>query len=730
MLENSVRSVLAASSDVDVVVVDNGGRARELLSVASAGLCDSLADRVRIIDVGHNGGYAAGMNIGIDIALAEGASAVALLNDDVVVTEGWLDHLLAELWTDDLIGAVQPVLCHGAPLHRSIDTPSRAVVSGAVVNSAGVTIDRFGAGSDLGRNQPASSVGAAPRDIDAFTGGAVVLRREFIESVGHFDERFFLYYEDVELSRRGRRASEHWRYRLVPTSMVWHAGSATTAALGDEARHLQERNRLWSTAMHGGPQEIMHGLGLSVRRLRHHPRSVHRRALVDGARGMPRRLAHRIGVRIPRPIRGVIARVRSRGARRVAARVVGTPGVNIVGYHHISSGLGSNARELTAALSAAGVPVLAIDNDLSSSPRRRPANPVPDEVYDTTIAVVTAFEFAHFCSRFPQLRGPDKRMIGLWVWELEDIPQQHLDAVPLVDEIWTPTTFVQRAYEAAVDGRVPVRLAPFRMEEPVVDPLQVGAWRSQWGNDVVFMLSFDYLSIVERKNPIGAIDAFRRAFTGGDEAVRLVVKSINADQRQDDAAVVRAVCGGDERIELLDGHLDDARHHALIAAADCLVSLHRSEGYGLHPALAMWFGTPVIATRYSGVLDFMDDTCAAMVDARLIPVTNGQGIYPESAMWADPDLDQAAGHMRRLATDPAQLSELAARARHRIADQPSPAEFGQAYAAILRVGSDSAPLAEEPFFIGLDAARGRLDRYRRRSRRGRERRAWPDSGRH
>ena len=77
-----------------------------------------------------------------------------------------------------------------------------------------------------------------------------------------------------------------------------------------------------------------------------------------------------------------------------------------------------------------------------------------DDFGDTTIAIVTAFEFAHFCERFPQLIGPGKRMIGLWLWELEDIPQQHVDAVSLVSEIWAPTTFVQSAYTAAAAVRM------------------------------------------------------------------------------------------------------------------------------------------------------------------------------------------------------------------------------------------------------------------------------------
>ena len=144
----------------------------------------------------------------------------------------------------------------------------------------------------------------------------------------------------------------------------------------------------------------------------------------------------------------------------------------------------------------------------------------------------------------------------------------------------------------------------------------------------------------------------------------------------------------------------------------------------------MWLGTAVVATRYSGVLDFLDDTCAAMVDAELVPVRNGVGIYPETARWADPDLEQAAAHIRRLVDDPTYRAELIARGLRRIADQPSPSSFGEGYAAILRTDPAEKVLAE-PFFDGLDATCGRFERWRRAFDRrvGSDRVAWPDSAR-
>ena len=135
-------------------------------------------------------------------------------------------------------------------------------------------------------------------------------------------------------------------------------------------------------------------------------------------------------------------------------------------------------------------------------------------------------------------------------------------------------------------------LAPFRMEEPPASTALTCASGDRRGARTSCSSSASTTSASSSaRTRIGAISAFRAAFgRERDTAVRLIVKSINGEPRPDDVATIAEACGGDPRIELVDEHLDDARHHALLAAADCLVSLHRSEGYGLHPALAMWSG--------------------------------------------------------------------------------------------------------------------------------------------
>ncbi|MFZ4718036.1 MAG: glycosyltransferase family 2 protein [Ilumatobacteraceae bacterium] len=275
-LRRAVRSVLSAGGVDLVVVVDHGG-------LAAVELADELAadhdgPRLELVTPARNGGFGAGVNVGAARCLDAGATAVAVLNDDLHVEPDWVAPLLAALAADPSVGAVQPKLLYADRVERT-------------VNSMGVELDAAGAGADIGIGRPDGPEFTEPRDIPLFTGGAVVFRREFLEQVGLFAERYFLYYEDVELGLRGARAG--YRYRCEPASVVWHEGSATTATLGDRTRYLQERNRLRVLARHGSPAALGRGTWLSVRRLRHAPKGVHAKALAAGIVGMPGELWRR-----------------------------------------------------------------------------------------------------------------------------------------------------------------------------------------------------------------------------------------------------------------------------------------------------------------------------------------------------------------------------------------------------------------------------------------------------
>lgn len=279
LFEACVASVLAAGGASQVIVVDNGRHARQRLDASGS------ASACTVIEPGRNLGYAGGMNLGIERALAEGATHVALLNDDVTVPTGWIERLLAE-WTDDAdaaggrLGAVQPMLVFPT------DPPT--------VNSLGVQLGRDGAGVDIGRGEPLPEPPdalAAPHGIDVFTGGAVMLSAAFVAECGGFDPRYFLYYEDVDLALRG--AERGWRYRCVPEVRVVHVGSASTVAVADLTAFLRERNRLWVVIRHRPWGDVARGVWLSVRRLRYQPHRAHARALCAAVGAAPRLMRDR-----------------------------------------------------------------------------------------------------------------------------------------------------------------------------------------------------------------------------------------------------------------------------------------------------------------------------------------------------------------------------------------------------------------------------------------------------
>lgn len=351
-------------------------------------------------------------------------------------------------------------------------------------------------------------------------------------------------------------------------------------------------------------------------------------------------------------------------------------GVNVVGYHAADSGLGQVARSISRSLQDAGVAVIDVDVAETLSPTthgasRAEAGTAPNELHPVTIAVVTSAQLPAVAARYPQPFERSRLRIGYWFWELSVVPATHAPAFEFVDWIWAPSRFVADAYRSA--GDTPVDVHPPYIPEPRPS----GAGRAELGLDTrfTFLTSFDYLSVVERKNPTTVIMAFREAFPNRDD-VALVVKSINAERKPASAREVHDAADGDPRIVLRDEQLDPGDHAALVAAADCFVSLHRSEGLGLHLAEAMWLGTPVIATAYSGNLDLMDDECAALVDSSLTPVVNGEGAYPEGELWAQPNIMQATEWMRRIAGDEALRERLADAARARIAARPGSAVVG------------------------------------------------------
>ncbi len=357
-------------------------------------------------------------------------------------------------------------------------------------------------------------------------------------------------------------------------------------------------------------------------------------------------------------------------ALRWASRGELVRGVNVAGYLDAPHSIGESARLATAAVRAAGIPFQSVAygagklsfaygaGKLSFAPSK--ASDQWRDDYDTNLVVVNADQFAEFARGAGAGFFDGRYTIGQWAWELEEFPAHLHRAFDLVDEVWALSEFSRRSIQAATEK--PVFASPLPVLAPDTAP-EVG--RAELGlpeDRYAFLLCFDLHSIVERKNPVGAIEAFKLAFSPGEGPV-LVVKTVNGDSREMDLEMVRYATGGRPDILVMDGHLDRAELGSLMAAADCYVSLHRSEGFGLTMAESMALGKPVIATAYSGNLEFMNDENSFLVPFSWAQVPEGAGPYPVGARWAEPDVGAAAAMMRLVVESAEVAAAVAARGR-------------------------------------------------------------------
>lgn len=377
----------------------------------------------------------------------------------------------------------------------------------------------------------------------------------------------------------------------------------------------------------------------------------------DAARSLWRRVAPEAVRRHFAP--GVLAAV-----RRCVAASLPPPGaapvegpIRVAGPFGGSHGIARSAELCARAIEALGAPVerVALAEGFDPAARLPGRTPAAAWIFHLN-APELALALFNLGPR--HIVGP---RYGLWAWELPIAPPSWLREAGLLSEVWAPSHYAAGAFAGAA---APVRVVPHPLFGADYADVRPGPRAHAFQATALF----DARSAAARKNPMGAITAFARAF-GDDPATRLTIKAQNADAAPGLLAALRAAAAAN--VEIIDAIWPHGRVMSLIAGADVLVSLHRAEGFGLVLAEAMALGTPVIATAHSGNLDFMDDSCALMIPAVQAPVEDPQGAY-EGQSWAEPDLDAAAAALVRLRLDPALGRRLAAAGRARVAERLSP----------------------------------------------------------
>lgn len=237
--------------------------------------------------------------------------------------------------------------------------------------------------------------------------------------------------------------------------------------------------------------------------------------------------------------------------------------------------------------------------------------------------------------------------IAYWPWELEEFPDRWVSCIETVDEIWTPSEFTSKSIRKKTDKPVVTvpHIVDMDEEEDYYDRGYFGLPERKF----LFLTMYDFISISERKNPQAVIRAYMKAFPRENEDVGMVIKVNHAEEKK--LQRLKDQLHNYKNIYFITENMTRKEVDSLINAADVLVSLHRSEGFGLPVAEAMALGKPVISTNWSATREFMDETCACPVDYKLVELKKSIGPYEKGNYWADADVEHAAGYMRRLWED-------------------------------------------------------------------------------
>ncbi len=361
-------------------------------------------------------------------------------------------------------------------------------------------------------------------------------------------------------------------------------------------------------------------------------------------------------------------------------RTLWNPGINLAGFFDHPTGIGESVRCAARAAQAADIPISCIQLKYATLIRGG----------DTEFTGRLVESNPHFVNLFHLLpthgqdldraHGPGFRKgkynIAYWAWELEEFPSSWASLHRYFDEIWAPSRFAADAIASKLP--LPTRVMPHAIDFPIPE----GNFRARFDlpeNLFLFLFVFDLNSLSARKNPEAAIRAFQKAFSGSSVPAGLVIKTQSAEANPEDFAQLREIARETPRCFLISQTLSRQDLMRLQKSCDCFVSLHRSEGFGLSVAEAMYLGKPVISTNWSATAEFVTPQNGCPVEAELVTLEKNHGPYPRGSVWADPSTDHAAVYMSRLAEDPAWGAKLGVQAAADIRRRFSPKTVGELY---------------------------------------------------
>ena len=321
-----------------------------------------------------------------------------------------------------------------------------------------------------------------------------------------------------------------------------------------------------------------------------------------------------------------------------------------------AKGVSQGARLSLAAFRAAGLSPLAHDlRPLFVQGAGRTTGLPSDQPGGVWVVHVNAPEAIQTLGRLPPETWRNRYRIAYWAYELPRVPKEWVRAAAAFHEIWAPSRFVVDALRSS-GVEAPVRLMPHpvALGAPPAAP-QRAAFEIPADAFAVLTLA-DLRSSAARKNLLGAISIYMQAFplpSSGAQPACLIVKVREDASHPAFLAHARHAAHGRPDIRFLTGDLASDDMHRLIASCSLVLSPHRAEGFGLSLAEALLAGVPVLATGWSGNVDFMAGLPEMTIDYSLVPVRDDYRVYrARGQRWAEPDTEDAVAKLRALSTSP------------------------------------------------------------------------------
>jgi glycosyltransferase involved in cell wall biosynthesis len=384
-------------------------------------------------------------------------------------------------------------------------------------------------------------------------------------------------------------------------------------------------------------------------------------------------------------IHGVIwnlARLRSVHWPKAMPADVIAPGPLIVsGFHKESSGIAQGAKDIFTAFTAADITATAHDIRPAFSHFLRTSATFPTDLPGGVwLMPINPSEIIIALMAYPVASWANRYRIGYWAWETTRAPHTWVWTAQFLHEVWVPSQFVFDAVKAAFEaaGRSDLTYKLRIMLHPLPDFTAFAPDRARFGlqDDLCEVLClFDMNSAPVRKNPWAALEAWVRAFPDTATGARLHLKVQNLDDDPRVRQRLTSLIGDRSDVKLFDQRLSDTDMRTYIASFDAMISLHRSEGFGLTLAEAMGMNLAVIATGWSGNMAFMTAENSYLIPPEaLIPVEDPfSGIYgglfgrrDTRQLWAEPDITAAATALRDLVGSPDVRQKKIIRARQEI----------------------------------------------------------------